>query len=362
MTETLTLPPPAPRPSRKGAFAALGVAAALAALIWWAYAGRTVESVEATVGGRVYVFAAPASGRVLAAPVAEGQDVRRGELVLALDDVPLRAALAEAQAALRLAERGGVPASPSPGDREAERNARITADERREAEQAARRVLEHWSAEHARSMVALRVPGAASGPGWNDLVAQEAQNRARMDDARRALDDASRQRADADALLRNLARLRAADRPGPELVALWQTRVAQAEEALASAKFFAPEDARLIRLDAREGQNVAQGEELAVLAPPAGSSGTGSSGAGNAGTANALWVDATFAAEDAARLREGQACRVTLPDGDGLTLNGSISALTPGAAGEALARIRLDAAGSGQAIYPGQRASVRVRV
>lgn len=348
MPDALSLPPRPDKQSRRSLIL-LGVLAACVAagVIYWRYLGTLAESSQAQVEGRTYTVTASSSGRIVSVPVAEGQDVRRGQLLVAMDDVPLRSALAEARAALDIARKGGVPAvAASPAQREAEEDAAQLAGQSRRDEQRAQEAVEHWTAEHARSLVALRSPASSAGPDRDKAVADEADSRQRMEYARRELEDSSRRRAAADATLRQVRQARDADRlvrPGPELARLWQSRVAQAEEALQDASALAPENGRVIWLAVKEGQSVRRGDALLTVTPL-------SAGGGD------LWVTAFFDRKAMLRLRVGQICRVEIEDGP--VLEGVIAALSPDGDG-GMARVALNGVDGG--VWPGQGAFVTVR-
>ena len=73
------------------------------------FAGRVVSE-WAAVQGAEYPLKAASAGKVLQVAVRDGQLVEAGELLLALDPVPLERALAEAEASLDLAMRRSMPA------------------------------------------------------------------------------------------------------------------------------------------------------------------------------------------------------------------------------------------------------------
>lgn len=343
MPDQLRLPSePAPK-SRRGLLA-LGLILACAAVwLYGRHAASTVVSLHALAEGRTYVVPAPVTGVVRAVPVVEGQAVESGELVLLMDDVPLRSALAEAREALAIARQGGVPsAEADPAARERRENADRQADLDRAEEAAAREKLEHWTAEHARAVLALRNP-AAAGPARDQAVADEASARRRVETARHSLAEASRRRAEADAQARRARAGAQSARPGPEQVALWEARVAQAERDLAGAALMAPEAATVARLSVAPGQTVNRGDPLLVLVPTA---------------RNGLWVTAAFDRRDMLRLRPGQTCRVEVENGP--VLAGEIASLLPDGDG-GTARIVLTDVPVDAGLRPGQAATVTVR-
>lgn len=318
----------------------------IGAVVWLygRYASSVVVSSQALVEGRTYAMSAPVTGVVRAVPVLEGQTVEGGAPLLLMDDVPLRSALAEALQALDIARQGGVPsAEADPAARERRENAERQADMYRVDEETARKTLEHWTAEHARAVLTLRRPDAASGPARDQAVADEAAARRRVEAARQSLVEASRHRAEADAQARRAREGMGSVRPGPAQVALWEARVAQAERDLDGAMLSAPEAGTVLRVSVAPGQTVNRGEPMLVLIP------TGQNG---------LWVTAFFNRRDMLRLRPGQPCRIQADGGP--SLGGVIESLLPDAEG-GTARISLPDIPADAALRVGQPVTVTAR-
>lgn len=308
------------------------------------YASSVVVSHQALVEGRIYTVTAPVTGMVRAVPVLEGQTVENGAPLLLMDEVPLRSALAEALEALNTARQGGVPpAGADPAARELRESAERQADMDRAEEEAARRTLEHWTAEHARAVLTLRSPNAVSGPARDQAVADEAAARRRMETARQSLTEASRRRAEADAQARRAREGAISVRPGPAQVALWEARVAQAERDLDNATLSAPEAGTVSRVSVAPGQTVNRGEPMLVLVPSG---------------QNGLWVTAFFERREMPLLRPGQACRIGVDGGPSLT--GVIESLLPDGDG-GTARIRLTDIPADAGLRVGQAVTVTVR-
>ena len=345
MSDDLTLPPAVDRKSRHRLLI-LGILAVclVLAVLYWRYQGTLITSRQAQVEGQTYTVMAPVSGRVVQVPVLSGQEVRQGDLLIGMDDAPLRAALAEARAALETAQRGGIPSpAASPASLEAEESASLLAEQGRNKEKSARAALEHWTAEHTRALLVLRSPVSADGPERESAAAAEAEARQRMEEARRNLEEASHRRAAADAQLRRAREAARSVQSGPELVRLWQARAAQAEEDMRNASVFAPEAGRVVWLNAHAGQIVHRGEPVLTLAPA-------SAAEGGRGVPEAVYRRTRL------KLREGQVCRVRLEDGP--EREGVVASLSPDTQG-GLARINFTELAEGA--WPGQGAVVTVR-
>ncbi len=79
----------------------LGPAALLAGGLWWYYSHRgQVSTDDAFVEANIVQVSPQVTGRVVAVPVRENQQVRKGQVLLRLNPAPYKAALEGAQAAL----------------------------------------------------------------------------------------------------------------------------------------------------------------------------------------------------------------------------------------------------------------------
>lgn len=335
MSEPISLPP-AGKAVRHSASTGLvvGILVFIAVLgyAYYRYMQSHVFAEYAQVEGPLIRLQAPVAGRVLAVTVQEGALVQAGQLLVAMDDTLLRQNLLEARAALDVALQGGIP-DPSLADaahRAEQQSQAQQAKITRDAEDEARKWLEHWTAEHARSMVALRRPDLNNPAERATLSQNEMQVRTKMDQARQEFERISQERASSDAALDRLRRTqRNPGNPGPQTVALWQSRVGQAALAVEQAQATAPTEARVTWLPVSPNQEVQQGEILAVLSPTQSQQ-----------NPQNLWVSATFTKRDALRLHIGQACQIEIPEND--TLTGNIANILTDSQG-AVARINLNA-------------------
>ncbi|MFO1322434.1 MAG: efflux RND transporter periplasmic adaptor subunit [Burkholderiales bacterium] len=178
--------------------------------------------------------------RVVRIPVEEGQAVRRGDVLLALDDKDERAALAQAEAAVAQAEA---------------RLSQIRDTALRAAEQALAQAE------------ANRVLAGQQYQRNQDLAAKNFISRSALDDAKRNVDVAESQLA--------AARLQVeSNRPGGSETRVAVTALAQARAALGAARarledtlVRAPVDGVLIGRSVEPGDVVQPGRELMALAP-----------------------------------------------------------------------------------------------
>lgn len=248
---------PQPNARRKRLARALLVLAALGAAAFFArdlILGTPVQTAVATRGalmqtvvasGRIVTpqrvsVSATVTERVARIPVQEGQSVKRGEVLIELDDTDERAALAQAQAAVAQAEAKlrQLREVALPAAEQALAQARANALQARQ--------------NHERTS-ALRAKG---------FVGQ-----AQQDDARRALDVAESQ-------LRASELQVASNRATGSDYAMARTALEQARASLVSAQaklaqtvISAPADGVLISRNVEPGNVVQPGKELMALAP-----------------------------------------------------------------------------------------------
>ena len=250
-----TDPQPAARRTRLArvllAVAALGAAAYFARNL---ILGTPVETVAAARGsltqtvvasGRIVTpqrvsVSATITERVVRIPVDEGQSVKRGEVLIELDDTNERAALAQAQAAVAQAQ--------------------VKLRQLREVALPA--------AEHALAQArAIALQTSQSYERTTALRAKGFVGDAQQDDARRARDVAESQLRAAELQV-------ASNRPSGSDYAMAQTALEQARASLASAQaklaqtvIYAPADGVLISRSVEPGNVVQPGKELMALAP-----------------------------------------------------------------------------------------------
>jgi len=195
--------------------------------------GRIITPQRVAIGATI-------TERVARIPVDEGQTVRKGEVLIALDDTDERAALAQAQAALVQAEA-----------------------KMRQLHELALPAAEQGLAQAQANAVQARLNYERT----TALRQQGFVGQAQLDDARRALDVAESQ-------LR-AARLQVeTNRPGGSDVALARAaleqaraNVAAAQAKLAQTVIIAPADGVLITRNVEPGDVVQPGKELMALAP-----------------------------------------------------------------------------------------------
>lgn len=196
------------------------------------FSGRVASASRVEVGSTV-------TGRTRAVAVNEGDAVRRGQLLLQLEDEELRAALAQARAA------------------------QAQADAQLAGLQSTGRSVSRAGAMQAESV--LRA-AQADLQRTQELVARGFVSTARLDEAQRAVAVAQAQRDSA------AAQLKANADGGAEIVqaqaqqALARAAVASAQARLEQAQVLAPADGRVLLRQVEPGQIVQPGRALLTLA------------------------------------------------------------------------------------------------
>lgn len=295
------IPPTAAEPrSRKKALKFIALGIGTIALVgysahWWT-SGRFIEDTDdAYVGGDVTVIGSKVSGYIDTINVSDNQAVRKGELLVKIDDRDYKAALAKAAAAV-------------------------------DAQQAALGNLDAV-ATLQKSIIAQAVAGKAA--------AQAEAIRAQLDDqryaalaGRSAVSIESAQRAQADARTARAATDRAsASVEGAERqLDVIDTQKKQVEAALAQAKaeadtarlnlsyteLRAPVDGTIGNRRARVGTFASAGSQMLVVVP-----------------AHGLWVDANFKEDQLARMKVGQEVDVRADVLPGRSFKGHVASLAP---------------------------------
>ncbi len=287
--------PPRRAPVRIVLFVALAVAAVVWGAHWWT-AGRFVEDTDdAYVGGDVTVISSKVAGYVQRVVVGDNQAVRRGDLLVKIDDRDYRAAVARAEASVA----------------------------------AARALLVNLDAtgKLQRSAIAQADAGVAA--------AQAESTRARLDDARYSelagrsavsVESAQRAQAAAQTAQAGTDRAAAARQGAQRQLEVIGTQRQQAEAALAQAQaeldvarlnlsyteLRAPVDGVIGNRRAREGAYATAASQLLVVVPSHG-----------------LWIDANFKEDQLGRLRIGQAVDIRADIEPGRAFKGHVVSLAP---------------------------------
>ncbi len=340
-------PAPAANPARKKAFVGIGAALLLGAVGyggWYVLAAGTHVSTEnAYVGAETAMVTPMVGGQVTSVLVSDTQPVRRGQVLLRLDDRDARIALASAEAELARAERQfGQTSATGSG-----LGAQVSA---RDAEIArARAQLTAALADAARAKVdydrrrALSASGAVSGDELTAVTNRLANTQAAVTLARAGLEQARATRAAAQGdLAANQALTRGITTSEAPDVRAARARVDQARLDLSRTVLRAPVDGVVTKRTVQVGQRIAPGATTMMIVPT-----------------SQMYVDANFKEGQLARVQPGQRAVLTSDlYGDDVVYHGRVVGFA-GGTGSAFALIPAQNA-TGNWIKVVQRLPVRI--
>jgi len=280
---------------------------------------------NAYVRGQVTVIAPQLAGYVAEVPVLDFATVKRGDLLLRIDDHIYAQKLEQARAGLA-AQRAGL-ANSDQSRAAAEARLRAAVANVASAEAALRTAEANWG-----RIEPLRERGVVSQTSTDQSQQALDQARASITATNAAVDVA---RQDVQTAIVNRQSLVAAVEGAEAAVHL-------AEIDLSNTRIIAPQDGKLGEVSARLGQYVSAGTQLMALVP------------------NQVWVVANFKETQLADMRTGQPVSFTVDALRHTRLTGKIERFSP-AAGSEFSVIRPDNA-TGNFIKIAQRVPVRIAV
>jgi membrane fusion protein (multidrug efflux system) len=252
---------------------------------WWRHQELFPSTDDAYVGANVLTLAARVGGRVGEVEVQEHQHVRKGQVLLRLQDDILRAELGAAQAAFeQAAQSAGAGA------------AQVAAAEAQLAQ-----------AEAALDQAQTAFDRAETLHARGDLA------QAALDNARTARDGAQAARDAAAAALKAAQDQLGAQGTENAAVRAAMARLEQARIALDDAVLRSPVTGWVANLSLRPGAMVSAGQPLFSIVED-----------------GEWWVDANFKETDIARLRPGQKASVTIDMYPGMKLTGRVDSIGAG--------------------------------
>ncbi|WP_395490225.1 HlyD family secretion protein [Cedecea davisae] len=262
---------------------------------WW-HAGRYMQSTDdAYVGGDISAISTKVSGYIQQLAVQDNMAVKKGDLLIRIDDRDYQAALAKA--------RGEVAAQQAAlADIAATRQLQQATIMGSSASLAAATAATEKSANDNRRYGALEATSAISAQTRDNASA----------DYRRARAEQSKALADKAVAERQLAVLDAREKQTQAALEQAQANLALAKLNLSYTEIRAPFDGVIGNRRAWSGSFVSSGTQLLSLVPSGG-----------------LWIDANFKENQLAHMRAGQPVTVVadvLPDH---TFKGHIASLAP---------------------------------
>lgn len=291
---------------------AIVVGGAVAMWLWWQHAEKYPSTDDAYVGANIISIAPQVSGLVEQVKVKEGQHVKAGEVLFALNAAPFRNAKVQAEASLAVLNNGEEPAR----QQVAAAAAAVTS---------ARAALNAAKAQFDRD-TALLARGSASTATVQNSRAAMAQAQAGVDQAQAGLVAAQAQFNDRQ-----------------NQIASAQAQLATADLNLSYATVTAPADGIIANLDLRQGAAVAAYQPLFALVETAD-----------------WWVDANFKETDLPRIRPGQPATIAVDMLPGTSMTGTVATISPGS-GATFALLPAQNA-SGNWVKVTQRFAVRIRL
>ena len=311
---------------------------------WYALVGsHYVETDNAYVGAETAQITPMVAGQVIAIGPSETQAVKRGDVLVRLDDSDARIALASAEADLAKARRQFGQTSATSGALSAQVQAKgaeiVSARARLASAQAA---FDKAQVDYNRRQ-RLAPNGAVSGDELTQATNALAAARAALEQARAAVAEAASQRsAAAGNLAANQALIQGAtSRSAPDVLAA-EARVRQAQLDLDRTVIRAPIDGVVANRTIQIGQRVAAGTTMMRIVP-----------------VNSAYVDANFKEGQLARVKPGQPVKLTSDlYGDDVEYHGRVVGFS-GGTGSAFALIPAQNA-TGNWIKVVQRLPVRI--
>ena len=287
------------RLDRRHGFGALGALAA-AAIAWygwnWWEAGRFIETTDdAYVGGDVTTLSPHVAGFVAAIPVADNQFVKRGQLLVALDDRDYRAKLARAEAAV-------AQESAALADLDAKYDLQQSLIGKAAADLAAERAAAGYARQDAQRYHALAVTSYGSVQNDQKAAAADRSAVAAVRAGEAGLAAAKEQLAVIDG---EIAETRAG-------LAAAEADRRSARLDLGYTRIRSPIDGYVGNRAAQIGSYASVGTALLSIVP-----------------AQALWVDADFKEDQLARIRPGQPATIVADVRPGRKFAGRVVNLAP---------------------------------
>lgn len=308
--------------------AALAVIGVLLVLYAWhlpPFTSAVQTTDNAYVRGQITVISPQVSGTVTSVPVQDFQDVKKGQLLVTIDDRIYRQRLEQARANLHAAQAALANSA------QAQSSARGTVAQGRA------RIL-GAEAELARARADAERVESLAPKGW--------VTRAQVDAVRAALRAAEARLAEARAqegIAETTVTSAVVERGSLEAtVENAQAQVRLAEIDLANTRIVAPRAGRLGEVTVRQGQQVAVGTQLMALVP------------------DRIWVVANMKETQMTNVRVGLPVELSIDALGGETLRGHVERISP-ATGSEFSVIRPDNA-TGNFTKVAQRVAVRIAV
>lgn len=319
------------------------IIAAVAYAVWTLFFNHSVSTENAYVGAETASITSMVSGQVLDVMVSDTQQVKKGDLLVRVNERDAEIALAQAQAELMKAQRQYKQTQAN----SSALNSQVFVSDDGIHSAAAQVAKAQAELNKAQNDLARRSQLSASGAISKEELstAQSAVNNAQagLDLAKAGLAQAqSSQKAAQSTLAANEALIRGSNETSTPDVLIAQARLKQAILDLERTEIKAPFDGVIARRNIQVGQRVAPGTVLMMLVP-----------------ISKLYVDANFKESQLAKVKAGQKAVLTSDlYGDEVEFHGTVIGFS-GGTGSAFALIPAQNA-TGNWIKVVQRLPVRI--
>ena len=305
------------------------IIAAIAYAVWTLFFNHSVSTENAYVGAETASITSMVSGQVLDVMVSDTQQVKKGDLLVRVNERDAEIALAQAQAELMKAQRQYKQTQAN----SSALNSQVFVSDDGIHSAAAQVAKAQAELNKAQNDLARRSQLSASGAISKEELstAQSAVNNAQagLDLAKAGLAQAqSSQKAAQSTLAANEALIRGSNETSTPDVLIAQARLKQAILDLERTEIKAPFDGVIARRNIQVGQRVAPGTVLMMLVP-----------------ISKLYVDANFKESQLAKVKAGQTAVLTSDlYGDEVEFHGTVIGFSGGT-------------GSASALIPAQNAT-----
>ena len=319
------------------------IIAAVAYTVWTLFFNHSVSTENAYVGAETASITSMVSGQVLDVMVSDTQQVKKGDLLVRVNERDAEIALAQAQAELMKAQRQYKQTQANSSALNSQVFVSDDGIHRAEAQVAKAQAELNKAQDDLARRSQLSASGAISKEELS--TAQSAVNNAQagFDLAKAGLAQAqSSQKAAQSILAANEALIRGSNETSPPDVLIAQARLTQAILDLERTEIKAPFDGVIARRNIQVGQRVAPGTVLMMVVP-----------------ISKLYVDANFKESQLAKVKAGQKAVLTSDlYGDEVEFHGTVVGFS-GGTGSAFALIPAQNA-TGNWIKVVQRLPVRI--
>lgn len=293
-----------------GVFAAFWLIAALAVFLFMRYKSTHISTDDAFIEGRVHAVASKIPGTVKAVHVSDNQPVKKGDLLIELDEADYEVKEGESKASLEV-ERARL----------LEARSRLEAAGRQLSELGYRVSAARAGVEAARATLAQAELDLKRAEG---LLGEEAISRERYEKTKTAYELALAQSKGAEEQLlqaeaavstqsANMKQLEAAVRTSSAMVGLREAGTRAAGLNLSYAKLRSPADGFVTRKSVQEGNQIQPGQPLMAVVP-----------------LDDIWITANYKETQLEKIGEGMKVRIRVDAYPDMEVTGKVQSIMAG--------------------------------